>query len=617
MNIKKERRIEVNRWVINARWFYILGILAFAFLSATTSGVKINFFNFGGLSSSILLINLLFLLALRKSKENISSLRLKVISYLQIFVELIIITVAVYITGGENSVFFAFYLLPVLSSVFLLSMRASIFIAIISISFFVLVVDFETRGILPNVEYGDSSFVVKIFSILFLFLFIGTFSSFLKRLLLSREELLQEKTDAFVRESEYRENEWKQLDKTTKLLVKRDHELTSSNKELETKMKDLKRSEKSMLSAFSDLKHERKKTEEERNKTMAIISNFVDPIIVLDKEDKIELFNPIAIDLFGFDESDLNKKVSNKNNYSMENFKEIINQEFKVKKDKDLDSGNHVEEITITINKQESIYKAITAPVLDNEKKNIGNMKVFYNMTREKMLDRLKSEFISIAAHQLRTPLAAIKWVIQMVLSGDTGPLNDEQKEVLTKGYQSNERIIELVNDMLNVSRIEEGRFGYSFEEGDIIKEIDIVVDTLEPRIKEKSIKLTITKPNKIPKVYMDSKKILLVMQNLIENAVKYTQESGKIDIIIEVGDKFLKVHVKDNGVGIPKKDQEKLFSKFFRATNVIRMQTEGSGLGLFMVKNIIKKHDGDIIFKSEEGMGTEFIFTLPIDKNS
>lgn len=617
MDIKIERKIEVNRWVIKARWFYVFGIFLIVFLNKVASKTDVDVYNFGIFAFVIFLANFLFYLVLRRTKNSISDGKLTLIGYFQVMAELLIISAAVYLTGGQNSLFLIFYLLPIISSSFLIGVRGSVFVALTSVVSYVAVVFLEDKNILPDIKYYEVSFFVKSAMVLFLFVTIGTFSGFLMKLLVRREELLREKTDALIKESEYRENEWRQLDKTTKLLVKRDHELTFSNDELEIKMKDLKRSEKSMLKAFSDLKAERKKTEEERNKTMAIISNFIDPIIVLDRENKIELFNPAAVEIFGFSNEDLGKMVLSENNFSMENFKDIVNQEFDIKRSEDLESGNFIEEISVKINEQESTYKVITAPVFDSDREKIGNMKIFYNMTREKMLDKLKSEFISIAAHQLRTPLAAIKWVIQMVLTGDVGAINEEQKEILTKGYKSNERIIELVNDMLNVSRIEEGRFGYSFEKGDILKELEVVIDSLDPKIKEKNIKLITNKPEKVPEVYMDPTKIILVLQNLIENAVKYTPDFGKIEVIIEVGEKMLKVHIKDSGVGIPKEDQAKLFSKFFRAKNVIRMQTEGSGLGLFMVRNIIQKHGGDIVFVSEEGVGTEFIFTLPIEKNS
>ncbi len=615
MEIKKERKIEVNKWIIKARWYYVLGIFAFVFLNVSVSKTNVSLINFTVFSFCILLTNLLFHLIARRFDKNISIRGLEIFGYSQVVVELIIITIAVYMTGGEDSIFLIFYLVPILSSAFLLTMRDSLFIAILAVICFVGVVKLEENGIIPNIEYNNTGLVVKALVALFLFLFFGAFSSFLKRLLLYREKLLQEKTEALLREGEYRQNEWMQLDKATKLLVRRDHELTDINKKLELKMKDLKRSEKSMLKAFADLKKERRKTESERRKTMAIVSNLVDPIIVLDNNNKIELFNYSAKNLLGFDDDSLIESVSDKNNYSMENFKDIIDIDYIVKPIEDPDSKYFAEEITVNINEQEHTYKAITAPVLDDSGKSIGNMKIFYDLTREKILDKLKSEFISIAAHQLRTPLAAIKWVIKMVMDGDAGKVNEEQFGLLEKGYKSNERIIELVNDMLNVSRIEEGRFGYSFSSGDIIKELDTVIDTLDSRINEKKIKLEVDKPDKLSLVYMDPKKIILVLQNLIENAVKYTPDMGKIEIKIEEKGKFIKFHVKDNGVGIPKADQEKLFSKFFRAANVIRMQTEGSGLGLFMVKNIIKKHNGEIIFSSEEGVGTEFVFTLPIAK--
>jgi signal transduction histidine kinase len=200
-----------------------------------------------------------------------------------------------------------------------------------------------------------------------------------------------------------------------------------------------------------------------------------------------------------------------------------------------------------------------------------------------------------------------------MVIDGDAGELNEEQKGLLFKGYQSNERIIELVNDMLDVSRIEEGRFGYNFTEADYKAELNYIIDSLENRIKEKAITLTLNAPAEIPKLFMDKQRMTLVLQNIIENAVKYTPDHGKIDITVEVSDNFVRTSIKDNGVGIPQEDQVKLFSKFFRAANVMRMQTEGSGLGLFIVKNIIQKHGGDISFNSKEGLGTEFIFTLPL----
>ncbi|HOZ56169.1 MAG: Sensor histidine kinase YycG [Parcubacteria group bacterium ADurb.Bin316] len=385
--------------------------------------------------------------------------------------------------------------------------------------------------------------------------------------------------------------------------------------DLNQKVNDLQRSEKATLQAFADLTSVENNLEAEHHKTAAIISNFIDPIIVIDKDNKLSFLNPAAKEIFGFIDSDLGRIVDSANNYSMENFRKFINTKYLVKSGAAIKSNNpDEEEVVINYEDQELTYKVITAKVMAEKNEYLGVMKIFYNLTREKTIDRMKSEFISIAAHQLRTPLSAIKWVIKMILDGDAGKLNEEQQGLLAQGYASNERIITLVNDMLNVSRIEEGRFGYSFSKDRLDETLNIVVKSLENQINSKKIKLVLDVPAKLSKVFMDKQKMTLVLQNLLENAVKYTPEYGKIEIKVKDHKKDLKISIKDNGIGIPKKDQEKLFSKFFRAENVVRMQTEGSGLGLFIVKNIIEKHGGEIECKSEEGKGTEFIFNIPID---
>lgn len=385
--------------------------------------------------------------------------------------------------------------------------------------------------------------------------------------------------------------------------------------ELNQKIEDLKRSEKATLNAFSDLSAVERNLEKEHHKTAAIIANFIDPIIVVDKDNKITFLNPAAKEIFGFIDSDLGRVVEAANNYSLDNFKKFVSKQYLVKRGQLIKSNDpNEEEVTVGYNDQELTYKVITAKVVADNDEYLGVMKIFYNLTREKMIDRMKSEFISIAAHQLRTPLSAIKWAIKMILDGDVGKLNKEQQDLLSQGYVSNERIITLVNDMLNVSRIEEGRFGYSFTQDKFEEALDIVVKSLANQIEKKKIKLGLSLPSNLPLVYMDKQKMILVLQNILENAVKYTPENGKIEVKVTNKIDNLEISVKDNGVGIPKKDQEKLFSKFFRATNAMRLQAEGSGLGLFIVKNIVEKHGGTIVCKSEEGRGTEFVFTLPLN---
>lgn len=387
---------------------------------------------------------------------------------------------------------------------------------------------------------------------------------------------------------------------------------------VEQRTKELKKTKDKLAQTLEDTKEAKKRAEAEKNKTLAIISNLVDPIIILDPEGKITLFNPRAKEVFDFKKSHIGKKVDKSDHYSMENFKDIVNKDYQVIKGKNMEPKTPLEEeVTIEYEGDSLTYKIITTKVYDSKKKCIGTMKTFSDLTREKRINRLKTEFVSIAAHQLRTPLSAIKWVLKMVLEEDAGPINEEQEEALRKGFESNERMIKLVNDMLNVSRIEEGRLQYNITKTNFKEVYDTVLNNLKSKIEEKSIKLNIKKPTKMPSVYIDKEKIRLVMQNLMENAIKYTPDNGTITLEIKKQKEKIKVRVKDNGVGIPKKDQEKLFSKFFRAENVKKMETDGNGLGLFIANNIIKKHNGKIFFESEEGKGTEFYFYLPLNKKN
>ena len=431
----------------------------------------------------------------------------------------------------------------------------------------------------------------------------------------------------------------KQGDLSTRIKIESDDEFSrladSFNEmasQLNDKIKQLQNSKESIKKAYTDLKQQREKSDEERHKISTIIENFSDPIIMVDNQWKISLFNPSAQDVFKIKQEDMGKKVKKDDEryLSFESFKNIIkthyNSKIIEKKKKTL-----VEEVVVSNNKNDPkeassarkqkyskgdlIYKVVTIPVCDETNVCLGHVKIFHNLTREKMIDEMKSEFISIAAHQLRTPLTAIKWAMRMVLTKEAGGINEEQEELLKQGYKSNERLIKLVNNMLNVSRIEENRFEYSFDKNDISEIIDLVIENLDKEMKKKNIEFEIKKTSRIPKIYMDNEKIELVLQNLLENAVKFTPKRGKISLTIKAGKENITIKVKDNGVGIPKESQANLFSKFFRAKNVAKMEVEGSGLGLFITKNIINKHEGDITYESEEGKGTEFIVTLPIKK--
>jgi signal transduction histidine kinase len=256
----------------------------------------------------------------------------------------------------------------------------------------------------------------------------------------------------------------------------------------------------------------------------------------------------------------------------------------------------------------------ISSIFIKREEEKIGTLVVLHDITREKMVERMKTEFVSLAAHQLRTPLSAIKWTLKMMLDGDMGKISKEQKELLQKSYDSNERMIDLINDLLNVSRIEEGRYVYDPKFICLEDLLEPVIESYEREAKKKGIKIELKKPEKkTPKIKMDGEKIQLSITNLIDNAVRYTSKGGVVAISLKKERGCVNFTVKDSGIGIPKDQQGRLFTKFFRAANAIRKETDGSGLGLFICKNIVEAHGGKVWFESEEGKGSIFHLSLPI----
>jgi signal transduction histidine kinase len=205
-----------------------------------------------------------------------------------------------------------------------------------------------------------------------------------------------------------------------------------------------------------------------------------------------------------------------------------------------------------------------------------------------------------------------------MLLDKDLGEITKEQREFIEKTYKSNERMIILINDLLNVTRIEEGRFLYKPVLARIEDVVQFVVNSRKEAIKKKKIKFKLKKPKKkIPLVKIDVEKIRLAIENFLENAIRYTPAGGKVTISLNYDKKKKEAEFKieDTGIGIPENQKERVFTKFFRAANAVRTETEGSGLGLYIAKNIIEAHGGKIWFKSKEGKGTTFFFTLPVSK--
>lgn len=230
------------------------------------------------------------------------------------------------------------------------------------------------------------------------------------------------------------------------------------------------------------------------------------------------------------------------------------------------------------------------------------------------IIDNARTEFLSLVTHQLRSPLTGTKYIFELVLSEKVGPVNIEQKELLVQGSSSNDQMLLLVSDLLDMAKMAEGDSPFNYEKTDVTKLIKNLYNDLTPNAQAKNILLKLHLPNQVlPEAKIDAKKIRFVLQNLIDNAVKYTPERGTVTISAETKNKAIQINVKDTGIGIPKDEQEKLFTKFYRASNAEKSKKTGTGLGLYIVKNIVERHGGEIWFESKVNEGTTFSFTMPL----
>ncbi len=237
------------------------------------------------------------------------------------------------------------------------------------------------------------------------------------------------------------------------------------------------------------------------------------------------------------------------------------------------------------------------------------------DLTREQELMELRSEFVSIVSHQLRTPASAVKWYLETLIDNRRGnELNEWQVDKLHQAYQSNERMISLINDLLNVSRLDSGKFLLKPTEVSLYKLFEEVKDELYHFAHAHNVDIVNKAPADLPVVSADRDKVREVILNLVNNAIKYSPP-GHREVVIStrIQDGFVESSVQDQGIGVPAKDQAHLFEKFYRADNAIESQTEGSGLGLYIAREIVRLHGGDIWLTSKEGVGTTVYFSLPI----
>lgn len=229
-------------------------------------------------------------------------------------------------------------------------------------------------------------------------------------------------------------------------------------------------------------------------------------------------------------------------------------------------------------------------------------------------LNKMKSEFVSVASHQLRTPLSAVKWETEILLEKEKKGLTKKQLGNIENIALLNQRMIRLVNDLLDVARIEQNRLIIRKRRFDFAKLVEDTYQESQPIFTQRHLDVSLSVKKNLPLAWADPEKIKIVAENLISNAVKYTTSGGKIEIGVYAQKKFLIFEIKDNGVGIPEEQTAKVFNKFFRSDNAVKYQTEGTGLGLYIAKNIVEQSGGRIWFQSIENVGSMFSFSVPVE---
>jgi signal transduction histidine kinase len=335
---------------------------------------------------------------------------------------------------------------------------------------------------------------------------------------------------------------------------------------------------------------------EQQAEAEALFTSIGDGAISTDEFGRITRVNPVAQSILGYSE------------------KELIGQWFPKKIVAVNPDGTLINLIDRPITRAFLTGKTATnvSPILLNGVP-IGAIEVFRDITLEQEVDRMKSEFISLASHQLRTPLSAIKTYSHMIVDGYMGGINDTQKKSLRTIISAANRMNELISTLLNITRMESGTIAVTPKLLQLDQVCEEVVKELSLMATEQSVSLELKNVGDDPKpVRSDNLIIKEILSNLITNAIKYTPENGNVTVSVKAKDTEVVVSIKDTGWGIPKHAQDQIFSKFFRAQNIVKRETTGTGLGLYLVQGLVEAVGGKIWFKSAEGKGTTFSFSLP-----
>lgn len=352
--------------------------------------------------------------------------------------------------------------------------------------------------------------------------------------------------------------------------------------------------------------------EHARSQDEAILNGIGDAVFAVDKARRIILFNPVAAELSTYDQAQaIGKPYQDVLNFSVEGKTERNDEFIRTALDGNKTAmANHT--VIIRPDGTAIAVSDSAAPIKADDGTTVGAVVIFRDVTKERAVDRMKSEFISLASHQLKTPLTAINWTTEL-LQKDITNFTPKQKQRLQDIIDLNQHMNDLVNTLLNVSRIESGRLIVEPRLTNLNQLIQEVVTELESKVHEKQMQVKLVTTATLPLIKVDPKLMREVYVNLLSNAIKYTPANGNITITIAKQAETILLSIADTGYGIPQAEQKRVFQKFYRGENITQTGIDGTGLGLYLVKSIVETSGGSIWFESIEGKGTTFFVSLPL----
>ncbi len=343
----------------------------------------------------------------------------------------------------------------------------------------------------------------------------------------------------------------------------------------------------------------------EKNQTEAIVQSLAEGLVVVNGKGEVVMMNPAAERLLGMDKK---QKIGQPLTSNLTG-NELISLA------QDVKGGEKVVEVNSSQQETKRVIRASSALVENENGQTVGMVSVLTDVTKQRELDRLKSQFVSTVTHELRTPLVATQKALEVITMKAAGPVNDDQARFLDIARRNLERLNHLINDILDFSKLEAGKMKMEYAEASIEQIVNDVASALESWANSKEIRLERRFVPGVPKIVMDTGRIVQVLNNLVGNALKFTPRGGRVTIEAKPrsSGQEIEVSVEDTGMGIAREDLERVFERFLQVGERRQTDVSGTGLGLSIAKEIVEYHGGKIWAESEKGQGAKFIFTLPV----